>query len=59
MLTFFQKDPKLDQNLAVAIGRLGLVNPEAIAALLESFLKPFCLSLDQIKNDPEKQQAFR
>lgn len=57
--TNIKKDPLLDQNLAVALGRLGLVNPEAIAALLENFLKPFCVSLDQIKNDPEKQQAFR
>ena len=51
--------PQLDQNLAVTLGRLGLVNPEAVAEALEKILKPFCLSLDKIKATPEKQEAFR
>jgi len=51
--------PPLDQNLAVALGRLGLVNPDAVAEALDKILKPFCLALDKIKANPEKQEAFR
>jgi hypothetical protein len=49
----------LAQNLSIALGRLGLINPPALGPLLPKFLKRFCLSLAKWSNDEEKQQAFR
>jgi len=41
------------------MGRLGLVNSDAVAVALDQFLKPFCEAMIKMKNDPEKQEAFR
>ncbi len=54
-----QLSEALEKNLAVALGRLGLVNPDAVAGVLDKVLKPLCLAFDKTKPHPEKQEAFR
>jgi len=45
--------------LAICLGRLGLVNPDAVAPYLPKFLKHFCLALEKTRNDEEKTDAFK
>ena len=46
------------ENTSITLGRLGLVAPEVAAPLLETFIKPWCLSLRSIRDDIEKEHAF-
>lgn len=47
------------ENTAITLGRLGLVAPELVAPHLEEFVFPWCLSLRNIRDDVEKDSAFR
>ncbi|CAG8640503.1 13232_t:CDS:10, partial [Acaulospora colombiana] len=49
----------LTENAAVTIGRIGLVQPEAVAPHLESFAVAWCQALVDIKDNEEKDSAFR
>lgn len=48
----------LAQNVCISIGRFGNVLPEIVSNYLDQFLKQFCLSLRNIKDSQEKQEAF-
>jgi hypothetical protein len=47
------------ENTAITLGRLGLVAPESVAPHLEEFVQPWCLALRNIRDDIEKDSAFR
>mmetsp|Transcript_9429 Transcript_9429/g.21924 ORF Transcript_9429/g.21924 Transcript_9429/m.21924 type:complete len:365 (-) Transcript_9429:531-1625(-) len=47
------------ENTAITLGRLGLVAPDLVAPLLEQFIHPWCNSLRNIRDDVEKEHAFR
>lgn len=49
----------LAQAITIALGRLGLVSPDAVAPHLSVFIKPFCMVVEDIEEDPEKQDAYR
>lgn len=49
----------LSENAAVTIGRLGLVAPQLVAPHLAAFLEPWCQALWDIKDNDEKDSAFR
>ncbi|CAO1631359.1 unnamed protein product [Parajaminaea phylloscopi] len=49
----------LTENSAVTIGRLGLVAPTLVAPHLEIFFESWCQSLWDIKDNEEKDSAFR
>jgi len=49
----------LSENAAITIGRLGLVVPALVAPRLEEFLEPWCKSLRGIRDNDEKESAFR
>ena len=54
------KSPKsLTENAAVTIGRLGLVAPNLIAPQLGDFATAWCSALWDIKDNDEKDSAFR
>ena len=46
------------ENTAITLGRLGLVAPDLTAALLGSFVHPWCTALRSIRDDIEKEHAF-
>ena len=55
-----QKSPKsLSENAAVTIGRLGLVCPALVAPELPTFAQAWCSALWEIKDNDEKDSAFR
>ncbi|MCO5611248.1 hypothetical protein L7F22_065500 [Adiantum nelumboides] len=47
------------ENSAITLGRLGWVCPEQVAPHLEHFMQPWCRALRQIRDDIEKEDAFR
>jgi len=47
------------ENTAITLGRLGFVCPELVAPHLEQFIQPWCLTLRNIRDDSEKDSAFR
>lgn len=49
----------LAENAAVTIGRLGLVTPDLIAPDLARFSQSWCTALWEIKDNDEKDSAFR
>lgn len=49
----------LAENAAVTIGRIGLVCPEIVAPHLQVFAAQWCESLWEIKDNEEKDSAFR
>ncbi|WVR08285.1 hypothetical protein IAU60_005332 [Kwoniella sp. DSM 27419] len=54
------KSPKsLTENAAVTIGRLGLVCPALVAPDLGNFAQAWCTALWEIKDNDEKDSAFR
>ena len=54
------KSPKsLSENAAVTIGRLGLVCPALVAPDLGNFAQAWCTALWEIKDNEEKDSAFR
>jgi len=58
-----QNNNKLHRNLlentAITIGRLGLVCPDVVSSHLSEFIQQWCLSLRNIRDDTEKDSAFR
>ena len=54
------RSPKsLSENAAVTIGRIGLVCPAAVAPELATFAQAWCIALWEIKDNEEKDSAFR
>ncbi|ELU39142.1 transportin-PC [Rhizoctonia solani AG-1 IA] len=54
------KSPKsLTENAAVTIGRLALVQPDMVSPHLEVFAQPWWVALSEIKDNDEKDSAFR
>ncbi|VDL19318.1 unnamed protein product [Hymenolepis diminuta] len=55
-----QNAPKtLHENAAITIGRLGYVCPQQISSFLPLFIRAWCLSLRNIRDNEEKDSAFR
>nr|VZI04587.1 unnamed protein product [Spirometra erinaceieuropaei] len=55
-----QNAPKtLHENAAITIGRLGYVCPREISSFLPTFIRTWCLSLRNIRDNEEKDSAFR
>ena len=46
-------------NVAIAFGRLGLVDPKTISRYLDAVAKPWCISIRILKAGGEKESAFR
>uniref|UniRef100_A0A8C6BX05 Transportin-1 n=1 Tax=Monodon monoceros TaxID=40151 RepID=A0A8C6BX05_MONMO len=46
------------ENTAITIGRLGYVCPQEVAPMLQQFIRPWCASLRNIRNNEEKDSAF-
>lgn len=44
---------------AITIGRLGYVCPQEVAPHLQQFIRPWCTSLRNIRDNEEKDSAFR
>ena len=61
MLVYWtQNTPKtLLENTAITIGRLGLVCPTEVAPFLPQFLPMWCQTLRTIRDNEEKDSAFR
>ncbi|XP_072991613.1 transportin-1 isoform X1 [Typha latifolia] len=49
----------LVENSAITLGRLGWVCPEIVAPHTEHFMQPWCTALCMIRDDYEKEDAFR
>ena len=51
----------LAQNIAITLGRLALINPDAVAVHLASIAKQWCASLRFLKSSQamEREQAYR
>ncbi|OBZ69869.1 Transportin-1, partial [Grifola frondosa] len=49
----------LHENAAVSIGRIGLMHPALIAPLLPEFAQAWCQALYEIRDNEEKDSAFR
>ncbi|XP_023724249.1 transportin-1 [Cryptotermes secundus] len=47
------------ENTAITIGRLGYVCPHDVAPLLQQFVRQWCTSLRNIRDNDEKDSAFR
>ncbi|XP_033636471.1 transportin-1-like isoform X1 [Asterias rubens] len=47
------------ENTAITIGRLGLVCPQVVAPVLPQFIRQWCTSLRNIRDNEEKDSAFR
>ncbi|XP_076040729.1 transportin 1 [Oratosquilla oratoria] len=47
------------ENTAITIGRLGYVCPTEVAPLLQQFIRQWCISLRNIRDNEEKDSAFR
>ncbi|MEQ2158428.1 Transportin-2 [Goodea atripinnis] len=45
--------------VAITIGRLGYVCPQEVAPMLPQFIRPWCTSLRNIRDNEEKDSAFR
>ncbi|EIW71747.1 hypothetical protein TREMEDRAFT_71251 [Tremella mesenterica DSM 1558] len=55
-----KNSPKsLSENAAVTIGRLGLACPAVVAPELRTFAQEWCTALWEIKDNEEKDSAFR
>ncbi|KAH9935232.1 ARM repeat-containing protein [Epithele typhae] len=49
----------LHENAAVSIGRIGLMHPGVVAPLLPDFAQAWCQALYEIRDNEEKDSAFR
>uniref|UniRef100_A0A1B6EQY0 Importin N-terminal domain-containing protein n=1 Tax=Cuerna arida TaxID=1464854 RepID=A0A1B6EQY0_9HEMI len=47
------------ENTAITIGRLGFVCPHDVAPMLQQFVRQWCMSLRNIRDNEEKDSAFR
>lgn len=66
LMVIFQSpriNKSLAQNISITLGRLGLINPEAVAQHLDKIAKQWCVSLRYVKgdndNEDEKYQAYK
>uniref|UniRef100_A0AAY5KQD7 Transportin-1 n=1 Tax=Esox lucius TaxID=8010 RepID=A0AAY5KQD7_ESOLU len=46
-------------QMAITIGRLGYVCPQEVSPVLQQFIRPWCTSLRNIRDNEEKDSAFR
>ena len=49
----------LHENAAVSIGRIGLTHPQLVAPHLHEFAQAWCQALYEIRDNEEKDSAFR
>lgn len=49
----------LHENAAVSIGRIGLMHPVLVAPHLHEFAQAWCQALYEIRDNEEKDSAFR
>ncbi|CAL9085871.1 unnamed protein product [Musa textilis] len=49
----------LRENSAITLGRLGWICPELVAPHVGHFIQPWCTALCMIRDDYEKEDAFR
>jgi transportin-1 len=49
----------LHENAAVSIGRIGLTHPDIVAPHLPEFAQAWCQALYEIRDNEEKDSAFR
>lgn len=49
----------LHENAAVSIGRIGLMHPSLVAPHLPEFAQAWCQALYEIRDNEEKDSAFR
>ncbi|OAY50523.1 transportin-1 isoform X2 [Manihot esculenta] len=49
----------LVENSAITLGRLAWVCPELVSPHMEHFMQPWCAALSMIRDDVEKEDAFR
>ncbi|KAL0329730.1 UNVERIFIED_CONTAM: Transportin-1 [Sesamum radiatum] len=49
----------LIENSAITLGRLAWVCPELVSPHMEHFMQPWCIALSMIRDDIEKEDAFR
>ncbi|KAM1243604.1 hypothetical protein ACFX11_035368 [Malus domestica] len=49
----------LIENSAITLGRLAWVCPELVAPHMEHFMQRWCIALSMIRDDVEKEDAFR
>jgi transportin-1 len=49
----------LHENAAVSIGRIGLMHPNFVAPHLNEFAQAWCQALYEIRDNEEKDSAFR
>jgi transportin-1 len=49
----------LHENAAVSIGRIGLMHPTLVAPHLHEFAQAWCQALYEIRDNEEKDSAFR
>jgi transportin-1 len=49
----------LHENAAVSIGRIGLTHPDVVAPHLPEFAQAWCQALYEIRDNEEKDSAFR
>lgn len=49
----------LHENAAVSLGRIGLEHPQLVAPHLDVFAQAWCQALFEIKDNEEKDSAFR
>ncbi|GLJ54534.1 hypothetical protein SUGI_1171160 [Cryptomeria japonica] len=47
------------ENSAITLGRLGWVCPDIVSLHMEHFMRPWCFALRTIRDDIEKEDAFR
>ena len=59
-LLLHPKAPRsLHENAAVSIGRIGLMHPRMVAPVLPDFAQAWCQALYEIRDNEEKDSAFR
>ncbi|KAI0295294.1 ARM repeat-containing protein [Russula brevipes] len=59
-LLLHPKAPRsLHENAAVSIGRIGLMHPRMVAPVLPDFAQAWCQALFEIRDNEEKDSAFR
>ncbi|KAG4304337.1 hypothetical protein PORY_002312 [Pneumocystis oryctolagi] len=51
--------PNVLENCAITIGRLSLACPDSVAPNLRNFIKPWCAALINVRDNEEKDSAFR
>jgi transportin-1 len=59
LLSNKQISRSIPENAAITLGRLGLVCPNPIGAEAGNFIQPWCSCLRAIKDNMEKETAFR